>query len=180
MRTLFWQCITSLDGFMEGPGGALDWFRGGPDFERYAADMLGSVGGLLMGRRTYEGFAEYWPTSTDPDAAAMNGLPKVVFSRTLPADALTWANARLAGPDTVAEVRALKDEPGDPLALFASADLAVTLLAHGLIDEARVLVMPVVLGTGKPMFADGARRPLTLLDVSRLDTGTVSLTYRPG
>ena len=159
MRTLFWQCITSLDGFMEGPDGTLDWFRGGPDFERYVADVLGSVGG---------------------DAAAMNGLPKVVFSRTLPAGALPWSNARLAGPDTVAEVRALKETPGGPLALFASADLAATLLAHGLIDEVRVLVMPVVLGTGKPMFADGARRRLALHDVARLDAGTVALVYRPG
>ena len=175
MRTLFWQTIVSVDGYMEGPGGALDWFAGGPDFEAYVGQMLHSIGAILMGRRTYEGFADYWPTSTDPDAAAMNGLPKVVFSRTL--DRLAWQNARLATQSAADEVRALKAEGRAPLALFASADLAEALLKEGLIDEIRVLVMPVVLGGGKPMFKDAGRSKLQLLDAQRMDAGTVALTY---
>jgi dihydrofolate reductase len=178
MRTLFWQTIVSVDGYMEGPDGALDWFSGGPDFEAYVGQMLPSTGAILMGRRTYEGFAEYWPTSTDPDAAAMNGLPKVVFSRTL--REVAWQNARLATREAADEVRALKAETGAPLALFASADLAETLLKAGLIDEVRLLVMPVVLGGGKPVFKDADRAKLQLLDARRMDAGTVALTYGVG
>lgn len=180
MRKLFWQTLISLDGFVEGPAGALDWFVTDEDFHRYVLRMLSSVDGLLMGRVTYQGFAGYWPTATDAEAPLMNSLPKVVFSRTLTRLEPAWAQSRLASRPVVDEIRALKASGGRDLALFGSATLAATVLAAGLIDEVRVIVNPVMLGGGQPMFRDPADRlGLELTSVERFRKGSVLLIYEP-
>lgn len=179
MRRLFWQISATLDGFMEGPDRELDQTAGfhDPDFERYASEMLQSIGGMVLGRRTYDLFAGYWPTATDPDADRMNELPKTVFSRTL--DRVDWRNARLAR-DVGEEVRRLKAEAGEELAVFGSADLASTLMRLGLIDEYRILITPFVLGAGTAMFRDVADRiQLRLKKATPWSSGTVALTYEP-
>lgn len=182
MRTLFWQIITSLDGFAEGPNGELDWFVTGPDFDRYVEQMLASIDTIVLGRRTYDALASYWPTATNAEAPRMNALPKLVVSRTLAPDApLGWQNSRLASGTAVDALAALKREPGGDIGLFASVDLVGTLAHHHLIDEYRIIVMPVVLGGGRGAFRNfPERRRLDLVRTESLAGGAVIHTYRPG
>lgn len=180
MRKLFWQISVTLDGFMEGPNRELDDTAAfaDPDFDRYATEMLRSIDGMLLGRRTYELFAGYWPSAVGPDAERMNGLPKVVFSRSL--DDVEWNNSRLVRRGVAEEVARLKGEAGRDLAVFGSADLASTLMRRGLIDEYRILVTPFILGAGTPMFKDvESRAPLALRKASTWSSGTVALFYEP-
>lgn len=176
MRTLFWQIMTSLDGFMEGPGGELDWHVGSAGFDHHVAAMLDSIDTIVLGRRTYDALGSYWPTADAPEAATMNALPKLVCSRSRLE--LWWNNARLVGPDPGAELAALKREPGRSIGLFGSADLAVTLHRLGLIDEYRILINPLILGHGRPAFARGFDRSgLRLIERNVLDSGVVALHY---
>jgi dihydrofolate reductase len=180
MRKLFWQMNVTLDGFMEGPKRELDYTAGfvDPDFDRYASAMLQSIDGMLLGRRTYQLFADYWPSATGPDAERMNDLPKVVFSRTL--ERVDWNNSRLIKANVREEVTRFKQEPGNDLALFGSADLASTFIRLGLIDEYRILVTPVVLGSGTAMFKDIKDRiALKLLTATTWSSGIMALYYQP-
>jgi dihydrofolate reductase len=104
MRKLFWQVSVTLDGFVEGPNRELDSTAQFPDqdFDRYASQMLQSIDGVLLGRKTYELFADYWPSATGPDADRLNQLPKFVFSRTL--KKAVWRNSRLVKEDVAEEV----------------------------------------------------------------------------
>src|SRR4051812_48806401 len=109
MRTLFWQMITSLDGYAEGPNRELDWFVASPEFDRYVERMLTSIDTILLGRKTYDALASYWPTAPNPEARLMNALPKLVVSRTLASHKpLTWQNARLMAGSGADVVTALK------------------------------------------------------------------------
>lgn len=180
MPNLFWQMNVTLDGFIEGPNRDLTHTAGvtDADFDRYASDMLASIGGMLLGRRTYELFEGYWPSATGPDADRMNELPKIVFSRTL--SKVGWKNSRLIKNNVKEEVRRLKHQPGNDLALFGSANLAATLMRLGLIDEYRVFVTPVALGAGTPMFKDiESPVALTLVETRTWSSGIVALWYRP-
>jgi dihydrofolate reductase len=180
MRKLFWQMNVTLDGFMEGPNRELDFTAGfeDQDFDRYASDMLKSIDAVLLGRRTYELFADHWPSATGPDADRLNELPKIVFSRTL--EEVDWNNSRLVADNVAEEVAKLKREPGKDLALFGSADLAATFMRLGLIDEYRILVTPVVLGSGTPMFKDvNERIALKLLNATTWSSGMLALYYQP-
>jgi dihydrofolate reductase len=179
MRKLFWQMSVTLDGFMEGPNRELDHTAQveDADFDRYATEMLKSIDVILLGRRTYQLFAAYWPSATGPDADRMNELAKVVFSKTL--EKVEWNNSRLVRENIVEEVGRLKRQPGKDLALFGSADLASTLIRLGLIDEYRILVTPFVLGKGTPMFkgiSDGIA--LKLLKATTWSSGIVALYYQ--
>lgn len=179
MGTLFWQMMVTADGFAEGPTGDLDWHVVDADFERYVAAMLDAIDGILLGRVTYEGFAEYWPTATDPEAAMMNRLPKYVFSRTLAGAG--WENTRLISTDAATEIRRLKEEASKPLALFGSPTFASAVLSMGLIDELRIFVNPVVLGAGRPMVrGERERFPLRLERSEPFASGLVCLYYRLG
>jgi dihydrofolate reductase len=178
MRKLFWQMNVTLDGLMEGPHHELDYTAQfpDPDFDRYASEMLQSIDGILLGRRTYELFAGYWPSATGPDADRLNELPKTVFSRTL--KSLQWNNSRVVSDNVIEEVERLKREPGKELALFGSADLGSTLVRLGLIDEIRMLVSPVILGNGTPMFQEiGRIVDLKLTKASTWSSGMVVLYY---
>lgn len=168
----------TLDGFMEGPNEwELDWFVVDEDFNRYVADMLSSIDTILLGRVTYQGFADYWPSSTDAEAPMMNELPKIVFSRTL--EKVEWKNSRLVKGNLAEEVARSKQQPGKDLAMFGSADLAATFMRLGLIDEYRIFVNPVVLGGGTPMFKDiKDRAALKLSKTQTLSSGVVILYYQ--
>ena len=178
MRKLFFQMMVTLDGYIEGPNPwEIDWHVVGEDFNRYVEDTLGSIDGILLGRKTYEGFAQYWPTSTDVEARAMNELPKIVFSRTL--DRVEWNNSRLVKGDAAVEVARLKQEPGKDLALFSNS-LAASLASHGLIDEYRFFVNPVVLGGGTPLLHGiKDKTNLKLLKTETQSSGVVVLYYEP-
>jgi dihydrofolate reductase len=180
MRKVFWQMSVTVDGFMEGPNGELDYTAqfADQDFDRYATDMLKSIDAIFLGRRTYQLFADYWPSAAGPDADRLNQLPKIVFSRTL--EKVEWNNSRLVKRNIGEEVARWKQEPGKDLALFGSADLASTFIRLGLIDEYRILVTPVVLGSGRPMFKDIKDRiALKLLTATTWSSGIMALYYQP-
>jgi dihydrofolate reductase len=168
--------MVSLDGFMEGPSGDLSWHVIDDDFNQYGAKTLASVDAILLGRRTYELFASYWPAADEPEAPALNALPKIVFSKTL--KSVDWNNSRLADENIEQEIAELKRQPGKDLALFGSAQLGSELMQLGLIDEIRLLLAPVVLGAGTPMFKDIRQQPnLKLTKTETFGSGVVLLYY---
>lgn len=183
MRKLLFQMMVTLDGFFEGPNRGIDWHNVDDEFNEYAMDLLNNVDALLFGRVTYELMASYWPTASavanDPIVAGkMNNLPKIVFSHTL--ERVEWNNTRLVKKNTADEISKLKRQPGKDLAIFGSSDLAVTLIPVDLIDEYRIIVNPVVLGNGKPLFK-GIRSTLELklLKTRTFRSGNVLLCYEP-
>lgn len=183
MRKIIFQNMISLDGYFEGPNRELDWHRVDGEFNDYAAQMLDEVDTLLFGRVTYELMASYWPTpaamTDDPVIAAkMNGLQKVVFSRTL--DRADWNNTQLVKGDAATEIRRLKQLPEKDIAIFGSSDLTVSVMDAGLVDEYRIFVSPVFLGGGKTLL-QGLRTRLNLHLVSSriFKSGVALLCYQP-
>jgi dihydrofolate reductase len=148
---------------------------------RYMGERMGTGGRLLLGRRTYEDFAAFWPhQSTDnPYTAVINSMPKLVASRTL-TEPLEWNNATLLEGDVADTVTELKERPGDDLVVLGSGDLIQTLLAHALIDEFLLMIHPLVLGCGKRLFPHGVPTvPLRLADSTVTTTGVVIANYVP-
>jgi dihydrofolate reductase len=174
--------MMSLDGFFEGPGHNIDWHNVDEEFNEFAIQQLDSAGALIFGRTTYELMASYWPSPAgikdDPQVAQrMNRLPKIVFSHSLAR--AEWQNTRLVKSDPAAEIRRLQKEPGGSLFVFGSANLADTLMAQGLIDEFRILVNPLILGSGTPLFQGAAGRiPLRLASCRTFANGNVLLIYQ--
>ncbi len=183
MRKAILFMMVSLDGFFEGPNGEMDWHNVDEEFNEFAKDQLNSVDVLLFGRRTYELMASYWPTPSatrdSPSIAEkMNALPKIVFSRTL--EEVGWNNSRLIKENIAEEISSLKQRPGKDLIIFGSANLAVSLIQMNLIDEYRIIVNPVVLGKGKPLFKGiHDKLNLKLLKTETFDSGNVLLYYQP-
>lgn len=180
MRKLVLKMHQSLDGFVGGPKGEVDWVFPSLDDKAGAwnMDTLWSAGVHLMGRVTYGDMAAHFPTSTEPYAAPMNQIPKVVFSKTL--KEATWAGTRVASGDLVEEVTRLKREPGKDLLAHGGAGFVQSLVKHGLIDEYRLFIHPVVLGNGLRLFPEREQpMNLRLVSATRFDTGTVVHVYRP-
>lgn len=181
-RVILFNMIT-LDGYFEGPGANIDWHHVDEEFNQFAVEQLESAGGLIFGRVTYQGMAEYWPTltalETDPMVAEkMNRLPKYVFSRTL--DRVDWHNSHLFKGEAAAEVAKLKQESGGDLYIFGSGNLATPLIRAKLVDEIRLIVNPVAIGSGTAMFKD-IEEPLELklLRAQVFRNGNVLLVYEP-
>ena len=166
------------DGFGQG-GWQVPYFD--QDLDRLTAGWIATADAFLLGRRTCELFAEYWSQVTDPDdprATRLNALPKYVVSATL--DQVRWNNSVLLRGDVAEEVAALKRQPGAELQVHGSAELIRTLMRHGLVDEYRLVIHPVVLGSGKRLFADGITpAALELIDTKTTGRGVVAHTYRP-
>ena len=189
MRKVVVTEFVSLDGVVEDPG----WtFRfAGEEQENFKFDELSAADALLLGRVTYEGFAAAWPGMMEqyegPHRAElreyadmMNGYPKYVVSTTLQ-EPLEWNNSTLIkGNEFAEEVSRLKQEPGKDILVFGSGELVNTLMEHDLIDEYRLMVFPVVLGSGKRLFRDEAdTKILRLVDTKAFGSGVVVLTYQP-
>jgi dihydrofolate reductase len=181
MRKIFSFVMTTVDGYYEGPNQEFDFWIVDDEFSEFSVAQLDEVDTLVFGRVTYEGMAAYWPTSAaqqdDPSVAArMNGLPKIVVSRTL--DNAEWAGTRvLAAPEELAE---LKGQPGKDIAILGSPTLTVSLLQMGLLDELRIMVNPVAIGAGRSIFMTaGERIRLKLLGNRTFKSGNVLLCYRP-
>ena len=182
MRRLVMWNLQSLDGCFDGARPwELDWHLSawGEELERLSLDQSKEIGTLLFGRATYQGMADYWTAASGPIADFMNGVPKVVISRTL--GAATWNNTRLVRGDAAEAVAGLKREDGKDLYVFGSAKLCDSLVRRRLFDEYRVCIAPIVLGNGVPLFKPGVdRQRLRLLDSRVLATGGVVLRYAPG
>lgn len=183
MRKVIIFNLISLDGYFEGPSREIDWHNVDNEFNQFAIDQLNNADTLLFGRVTYNLMASYWPTKTaiedDPIIAdLMNRIDKIVFSRTL--KYVDWKNTRLVSDDPAAEIRKLKDSPGKDVFIFGSSDLATGLLHDRLIDEVRLIVNPILLGSGKAMFTGLKNRVnLKLLNTRTFNSGNVLLYYQP-
>jgi dihydrofolate reductase len=176
--------FTSLDGYYEGPEPwSLDWHNTDEEFNQFAIEQLDGTGALVFGRATYAGMAQYWSSKeaveTDPEVASrMNDAPKVVVSRTIEPDDVSWANTRLLRDS--ADLAALKSESGNELLVLGSSVLAASLMELGLLDELRIMVNPVLLGAGNSLSSTlKARISLRLLRTRTFGNGNVMLVYEP-
>jgi dihydrofolate reductase len=190
MRKLIVSTFLTLDGVMQAPGGPEEdqsgGFTHGGWSVNYWDERMGEVMGeamstgfdLLLGRKTYDIFAAFWPHTDDPGARPLNDATKYVASRSRPT--LEWSNSVLLEGDAADAVAALKQEDGPELQVHGSGDLIQTLVRHGLVDEFRLWVFPVVIGSGKRLFAEGAiPAGLRLVDSTASTTGVVIGTYEP-
>lgn len=163
------NAFLTLDGVMQAPGGPDEDKEGG--FEHggwqfpYSDEVMGRIitegvedaDGFLLGRKTYDIFSNYWPKVTDPNnpiATALNSRPKYVMSKSL--KSVDWNNSSLISGDAVAELRKLREQPGKTIQTWGSANALQTLLKNDLIDEYRIFIFPVVLGSGKRLFGEGS------------------------
>ena len=187
MRKLIYSMSVSLDGFIAGSGGEIDWSVPDDELFRFHTEQVRELGGHLLGRRLYETMV-YWetaeeqPSLPEPErefARIWKELPKVVFSRTL--GSARWSNTRLVRGDMAAAIRTAKAESGKQMAILGSGSVVSQLAQDGLIDEYQIVVNPVVLGSGRTLF-DGIRRQLTLrLSKTRtFGNGKVLLCYETG
>jgi len=171
--------FVSLDGVVEDPRWTFQFES--EDRDQFKFEELAASDALLLGRVTYEGFAAAWPQmeeQTGEYGAWMNGYPKHVASRTLQ-EPLEW-NATLIGDDLAGEVSKLKQQDGRDILIFGSGDLVNSLMQHDLIDEYRLMVFPIVVGSGKRLFDEGGdAKTLKLTDTKTLDSGAIVLTYEP-
>lgn len=191
MRKLIVSTFMTLDGVMQAPGGPEEDDEGGFSLGgwsvNYWDEQMGEVMGettsrpfaLVLGRKTYDIFAAHWPHASEEEGATLfNEATKYVASRSRPT--LEWSNSVLIDGDAADGVAALKDEDGPELQVHGSGDLIQTLLRHNLVDEYRLWVFPLVIGSGKRLFGDGTvPAGLKLLDSSVSTTGVVMSTYEP-
>jgi len=192
MRKLTVSEFVSLDGVMQAPGGADEDTEGGfrhggwqmGYFDDVAGERIGAsmaqTGAFLLGRRTYEIFASYWPTQSDDDpfARILNGLPKYVASTTL-GEPLAWKNSTLLQGDVAKAVAELKEGEGGNIVVLGSGGLVQTLYENDLVDEYALMIHPIVLGSGKKLFREVPRKPLKLADSVTTSTGVLMATYVP-
>lgn len=185
MSKLFLFMMISLDGYMEGVNHDLSWHNVDAEFNSFAIPQTQSVGAILFGRRTYELMRDFWPTeqarTSDPVVAElMNTKPKIVFSKTLDTVKETehWKNVRLIKKDIVEEINKLKKESEKDLAVYGSNNFCVTLLEHNLLDEIRIMINPVVIGKGTPLF-EGIQKHynFSLQNTRQFKNGNLLLTY---
>ncbi|HEV3251464.1 MAG TPA: dihydrofolate reductase family protein [Puia sp.] len=191
MRKLIMKMSISVDGFVGGANGENDWVfkTGDEESKAYSVEVIREAGLIIMGRKSFEGMAPYWPTATGPFAAPMNEIPKALFTKKgfagiLPGaeqspSTASWAEARVFNGDLAEGIRELKAEPGKPVTAIGGAGFMRSLIATGLIDEYHLFIHPVALGSGLPIFTDLAiPLYLKLVDVKAFPGGVVARTYR--
>jgi dihydrofolate reductase len=193
MRKLVVNEFSTLDGIVQAPGGEKEDTDGGFQYggwhleymnddtaQKWVLESIVNASGFVLGRRTWEIFAGYWPTASAEEQAIaqpLNTLPKYVASRTL-SEPLGWENSHLLSGDVVEAVAALKREDGEDLQVIGSPAFAQTLIEHDLVDEYRLMIDPVVMGTGKRLFTENAGfRRLRLVDGIVTSTGAILATY---
>jgi dihydrofolate reductase len=178
--------FVSLDGVVEAPGGGENFRHGGWSFEidrgeegnKFKLDEALETDALLLGRVTYEGFAAAWPSREGEFADKFNNMPKFVVSSSL--EEPEWNNSTVLRGDVVEEVSKLREQQDGEIAVHGSPQLVQTLLEHDLVDELRLMVFPVVLGSGKRLFGETSdKKPLRLTDSKMVGDGVAILTYEP-
>lgn len=185
MRNIIMLNRLSIDGFFAGPNGDIDWFIHDPEVDQAAHEMM-QPDTVLLGRVTYQLFESYWPhVATDPKtskearviADELNQMTKVVFSKTT-LKKVSWENSNLVTGDVTTEVKALKQGHGADITIFGSGTIVQQLAKEGLIDEYLMVVTPVVVGTGKPLFKDVQKINLELVETRDFKSGNVLLHYK--
>jgi dihydrofolate reductase len=178
--------FVSIDGVMQDPGGDSNWKHAGWTFKiesgKEGADFkfneTRDSEALLLGRVTYQGFAKAWPSVEGEFGDMFNNMPKYVISSTL--DKADWNNSTVLKGDVVKEVSKLRQKPGGDIVVHGSAQLVQTLLENDLVDELRLMVYPVVLGSGKRLFGETSdKKPMRLVDSKTLGDGVTLLTFQP-
>ena len=187
MRKVLLSNLVTLDGFFAGPNEELDWFILDEEFNQYAIDLLSKVDALLFGRVTYQLMAEYWPAAASNSSTSksdleiankMNNLPKIVFSKTL--QKVEWNNSTLVKEIIAEEISKMKQQSGKDMVIFGSGSIVSTFMQLGLIDEYRIILNPIVLGNGNPLFKGiNGKQNLKLLNAKVFDSGIVILFYEP-
>ena len=191
MRKVIFKIELTLDGFIAGPKGEMDWGMptavGEEESWEDVFDMLSTVDTVLLSRVIYQGFKEYWPAAgTNPSSSKfekefsswLNNTPKIIFSKTL--DNVDWMNARLVKGDVGKEIALLKQQPGKNFVVWGGSIFPQALMNLGLIDEYWINVHPVILGSDKPLFTDKKNKiPVNILSTKTFKTGTVGLRYEP-
>src|SRR5438105_4834887 len=183
MRKVLFFMLTSLDGFFEGPNQDITWHHVDEEFNDFAIQQLQEFDLLLFGRTTYQLMASYWPTDAalkdDPIVAGkMNSIRKIVVSTTL--DSVGWDNTRLIKDNVADEISKLKEQPGKDIAIFGSSDLTVSLAKQGLVDEYRIMLNPIVLGSGKRLLEGlDQKLDLKLVKTRTFKNGNVLVYYAP-
>ncbi len=192
MRKLIMKMSVSVDGFVGGPNGELNWiFKTSDEHSKaWAVGQTREAGLIIMGRQSFETMAPYWPTSTDAFAQPMNEIPKAVFTQNgfkgidfgnapSPA-AASWANAKILNGDLTDRIKELKAEGGKPIIAIGGAGFMKNLIATGLVDEYLLVTHPIALGAGLPIFS-GLSQPLDLklIDVKAFPGGIIAHTYQP-
>ena len=180
LRKVVLSEFVALDGVIEDPSWTFQFSS--REQERFKFDELAASDALLLGRVTYEGFAAAWPHMTEEAgefADMMNSYSKYVVSKTLE-EPLEWTNSTLIKANVADEITRLKQQPGKEILVFGSSDLVNTLMQNDLIDEYRLMVFPVVVGSGKRLFEDGTdTKLLRLVGTETFGSGVVVLTYQP-
>jgi dihydrofolate reductase len=181
MRKVILSNYVSLDGFMEGPNREIDWFVWDDEIAKYSTDFMTSIDTIIFGRVTYELMASYWPTANTEDPKitdAMNNLPKIVFSKTL--QKADWKNSTLIGEINKDEISKMKNRPGEDMVIFGSGSIVSSFTQLGLIDEYRIMVNPIILGSGTPLFKGiNDRFELKLSNTRTFSCGNILLCYEP-
>lgn len=180
MRRIFLHINVSLDGYICDADGEIDWSFSDAEFQQYLDEMLGSIGGMVLGRVAHEQLASYWPVAGEEVSTVqrrqMHELPKYVLSRTL--DGTDWHGAELLGPEPFATLDRLKREVGGDIAVFAGGSAATSLLEAGLLDELRLVLNPVLLGGGKRLFDERyPRMAWGLVGTRTFGSGALLVTY---
>jgi len=182
MRMILASEMVTLDGYFAGPNGETDWFFWNKEMATSAIDLISTVDTLLFGRVTYELMADYWPSASPPTEDPiiidkMNKLPKIVFSKTL--EKVEWKNTRLIKEISAKEILEMKRQPGKNMVIYGSGSIVSAFMNLGLIDEYYLLVNPIVLGVGKPLFKDlNDKHKLNLVRTKTFSNGVVLLHYQ--
>lgn len=183
MRKIIVSNLVTLDGFIAATNGEIDWFRADEEFLGYSRDLCRAIGAILLGRRTFEVMAAYWPSNeamkNQPVVAErMNNLPKIVVSKTLSKP--EWNNSRIVREQILESIGELKQQAGGDVAIFGSGELVSSLLPLGLIDELRLFVHPTILGRGHTEFPGMLKRiDLEFLSARPFKSGVMMLAYKP-
>ena len=186
MRKLSVFNFVSMNGYFAGPGGDISWHKDRPadqEQDQFGKEGVQSDGVLIFGRKTYDMMASFWPTPMGMQvnpvmAEGMNKSDKIVFSKTM--DKASWNNTTLIKDNAVEAMKNLKQQPGKPMTILGSGSIVTQLAAAGLIDEFQLMVDPVALGSGTPLF-NGLQHPLELQLVNHkiFKSGVIVLTYQP-
>jgi dihydrofolate reductase len=181
MRKVVTDHLLSLDGYFGGPDGEIDWFGFDEESMEWSRKIMGAADSIVMGRRTFELMAKFWPTPSALEqepyiAKRMTELPKIVFSRTL--DSSTWKNTKFVNGPVADTIRKEKQGTGGSILILGSSIVLAPLWKEQLVDEVNVRIQPIVVGKGRPLFAESeVRQPLALKESRTFQSGVTALRY---